>query len=252
MRRDKMKEDRGKVMDMIAEKMANEDYSWLEAVVFDLDGTLLDSAPDLAAALNLVLEMEGLSALDVDDVRYMIGAGVPKLIERGFRKQGVELDANNLDPDLLDAFLSYYDAHAADLSKVFPGTYDLIELLCNRSVRIGLCTNKPTEATRAILSSFQIEDCFDSVIGGTSGFPKKPDPAGLKACLSELGVTPAQTLYIGDSATDVKTARNGGLPVVVMSYGYERTPAHELGADLVFDSFKDLKAILEKTVKLRS
>jgi len=238
-------------MDKIAKQIAKGDYSWLEAVVFDLDGTLLDSAPDLAAALNLILEMQGLSALDVDKVGYMIGAGVPKLIERGFREHGVNLDAENLDADLLDAFLSYYDAHAADLSKVFPGTYGLIEMLCNRSVRIGLCTNKPTEATRAILSSFDIEDCFDSVVGGTSGFPKKPDPAGLKACLKELGVEASQTLYIGDSATDVKTARNAGLPVVVMSYGYEKIPARELGADLVFDNFMELQTVLEKNVKLR-
>ena len=235
----------------IAEKMKNQDYSWLEAVVFDLDGTLLDSAPDLTAALNLVLEMEGLSPLGVDSVRYMIGAGVPKLIERGFREYGVELDANNLDPDLLDAFLSYYDAHAADLSKVYPGTYGLIEMLCNKSVRIGLCTNKPTEATLAILSSFAIEDCFDSVIGGTSGFPKKPEPAGLKACLEEMGVTAEQTLYIGDSAIDVKTARNAGLPVVAMTYGYERTPAKDLGADMIADSFKELEMAMVKTLKLR-
>ena len=238
-------------MNMIAEKMNNEDYSWLEAVVFDLDGTLLDSAPDLTAALNLVLEMQGLAPLDVDKVRYMIGAGVPKLIERGFREHGVRLDAENMDADLLDAFLAYYDAHAADLSKVYPGTYDLIEFLCNRSVRIGLCTNKPTGATKEILSSFGLEDCFDSVIGGTSGFPKKPDPAGLKACLDELGVEPSQTLFIGNSATDVKTAKNAGLPVVAMSYGYERTPAHELGADLVVDSFRELQRLLEKSVKLR-
>ncbi len=235
----------------VVEKMKNEDYSWLEAVVFDLDGTLLDSAPDLTAALNLILEMEGLAPLGVDSVRYMIGAGVPKLIERGFREYGVKLDANNIDADLLDAFLSYYDAHAADLSKVYPGTYGFIEMLCNRSVRIGLCTNKPTEATLEILSSFQIEDCFDSVIGGTSGFPKKPDPAGLNACLEEMGVTPSQTLYIGDSATDIKTARNAGLPVVAMTYGYERTPAKDLGADLIADSFVELHEVIEKTAKLR-
>ena len=235
----------------VVERMKKQDYGWLEAVVFDLDGTLLDSAPDLTAALNLVLEMEGLAPLGVDSVRYMIGAGVPKLIERGFREHGVKLDAANLDSDLLDAFLSYYDAHAADLSKVYPGTYGFIEMLCNKSVRIGLCTNKPTEATLEILSSFQIEDCFDSVVGGTSGFPKKPDPAGLNACLEEMGVTASQTLYIGDSATDVKTARNAGLPVVAMSYGYERIPANELGADLVADSFKELEDVIVKTVKPR-
>ena len=238
-------------MDEIANKMKNQDYSWLEAVVFDLDGTLVDSAPDLTAALNLVLEMQGLEPLGVDSVRYMIGAGVPKLIERGFREHGVKLDANALDSDLLDAFLSYYNAHAADLSKVYPGSYGLIEMLCDRSVRIGMCTNKPTDATQEILSSFQIEDCFDSVIGGTSGFPKKPDPAGLNACLDEMGVTASQTLYIGDSAIDVKTAKNAGIPVVAMSYGYERTPAQDLGADLVLDSFKELQDLLEKTVKLR-
>ncbi len=233
------------------EKLKENDFTWLQAVIFDLDGTLVDSAPDLTAALNLVLEMEGLPPLGVDTVRYMIGAGVPKLIERGFKEHGVKLDSNNLDAELLDAFLSYYDAHAADLSKVYPGTYDLIEMLCDRSVRIGLCTNKPTKAAKEILSSFQIEDCFDAVVGGTSGYPKKPDPAGVHACLEELGVTARETLYIGDSATDVKTARNAGLPVVVMSYGYERIPARELGADMVVDDFRELQEILRGTVKIR-
>jgi len=219
---------------------------WPEAIIFDLDGTLVDSAPDLAVALDLVLEMRGLEPLEVDEVRYMIGAGVPRLIERGFRARGVEMNADSLDEELLDAFLSYYDAHSADLTKIYPGAYQLLESLAASHVKVGLCTNKPTEAAREILASFQIDDYFDSIVGGTSGFAKKPDPAGMNACLAELGVSADQALYVGDSSTDVKTARNAGLPVIVMSYGYERTPADQLGADLVIDSFIELPAAINK------
>jgi phosphoglycolate phosphatase len=218
---------------------------WPEAIVFDFDGTLIDSAPDIAAALNLVLEMKGHQPLAVDEVRFMIGAGVQKLIERGFRARGVELDADHLDDELVDAFLAYYNAHGADLTKLYPGAYALLENLSKTSVKVGLCTNKPTEATREILASFQVEDYFDSIVGGTSGFPKKPDPAGMWACLEEMGVKPWRALYVGDSMTDVKLARNAGLPVVIMSYGYERTSPRELGADLVIDHFDELSAAIE-------
>lgn len=230
-------------------KAAGRGCGWPEAIVFDFDGTLIDSAPDIAAALNLVLEMKGHRPLPVDEVRFMIGAGVQKLIERGFRARGVELDADNLDDELVDAFLVYYNAHGADLTKLFPGAYSLLENLSKTSVKVGLCTNKPTEATREILASFQVEDYFDSVVGGTSGFPKKPDPAGLWACLDEMGVKPHRALYVGDSLTDVKLARNGGLPVVVMSYGYETMPREQLGADLVIDHFDELMTAIETLKK---
>lgn len=218
---------------------------WPAAIVFDLDGTLIDSAPDIAAALNLVLEMKGHQPLDVSQVRLMIGAGVQKLIERGFRARGVELDANHLDDELVDAFLSYYNAHGADLTRLFPGAFKLLDDLSRTSVKVGLCTNKPDEATREILTSFQVVDYFDAIVGGTSGFPKKPDPAGMWACLERMGVKPQQALYVGDSVTDVTLARNAGLTIVVMSYGYEATPAHELGADMVIDHFDQLMSAIE-------
>jgi len=104
-----------------AQRLGEFDLGWVEGVVFDLDGTLIDSAPDLAVALNLVLEMKGLEPLETAQVRFMIGAGVAKLIERGFRARNVEMKADELDPELLDAFLSYYNAHADDLTKVYPG-----------------------------------------------------------------------------------------------------------------------------------
>jgi phosphoglycolate phosphatase len=230
-----------------AAKAGRLEFDWVRAVVFDLDGTLIDSAPDLAAALNLVLEMRGLEPLETAQVRFMIGAGVPKLIERGFRargERGEEVLAESLDPELLDAFLSYYNAHADDLTKVYPGVYDLLLALANLEIPVGLCTNKPIEATREILASFQIEENFASVIGGTSGFPKKPDPAGLLACVRELGARPEETLYIGDSATDVKLARNAGLPVALVSYGYEKDSVADLDADLVVDRLEEIIAAL--------
>lgn len=225
--------------------MADKTGSWPRAVIFDLDGTLIDSAPDLGAALNLVLEMDGLAPLPVETVRLMIGAGVPKLIQRGFRAHGVEEVKDDDLEELVTAFLAYYDAHASDLTKLYPGAYRMLCDLGKSPVKIGLCTNKPTEASRSILRDFHIEGYFDAIIGGTSGFPKKPDPACVNACMSELGSDVSSTVYIGDSETDVATARNAGIPIIAMSYGYTAMPADKLGADHVIDSLSDVPEAIE-------
>ena len=211
-----------------------------DAVIFDLDGTLIDSAPDLAAALNLVLELRGLVALPVEKVRLMIGAGVPKLIERGFAARGVALDMAEIEASLLTPFLDYYNAHTTDLTTLYPGAAKALEFFGGQGVKMGMCTNKPTEAARQILDELGVGNHFHTVLGGSSGFPKKPDPAVVHACLQEMDASVDTAFYIGDSETDVETARNANLPIVVVADGYTATPVNALGGDVAIDTLHDL------------
>ncbi len=219
----------------------------LDTIVLDLDGTLVDSAPDLAHALNTILEKHGgHPAHSVSAVRNMIGAGVPKLIERGLRAHGADSSPEVVE-SLLPDMLAYYTDNATNETNLYPGAENLLRFLKGRGIAVALCTNKPTEVTKVILHNLGVEDYFDIVIGGTSGFPKKPDPASLLSIMSELGTTPERTGMVGDSGHDVESARNAGLKkVAVMSYGYTKTPAQELGADLVFDSFDELVSLMSQ------
>ena len=217
---------------------------WPRAVIFDLDGTLIDSAPDLAGSLNAVLEADGLSAVTLEQVRLMIGNGVPKLIERGFAAQGrilPEADIAQRTP----RFMEIYFARATQETVLYPGVMDCLRALTTRGVRIGLCTNKPTDVSTQILRDLGVANHFDAVVGGTSGYAKKPDPEPMLACLKDLGATPAQALYIGDSETDVKTARNAGIAMIAVADGYTATPVDELGADGHVATLEDIVGVID-------
>jgi phosphoglycolate phosphatase len=219
--------------------------SWPQAIVFDLDGTLVDSAPDLADALNNTLDRYFAQPLPVADVRLMIGAGVPKLIERGIAAHGGSADEYEIEERLVPDFMAHYLANATNKTLLYPGAMDLLQSLTARSIKIGLCTNKPTDVSTQILSDLGVGDFFSAIVGGTSGYPKKPDPASMHACLSELGVGTRETLYVGDSATDVKLAANVGLPVVLVRGGYTKEPVEELGGNLVVDSLSEINQAIE-------
>lgn len=219
---------------------------WPSAIVFDLDGTLIDSVPDLAGSLNMLLEREaGLAPLPMDDVRVMIGNGVPKLIERGLRAHGEPHDAERIEA-LFPKFMEIYLSRATQDTALYPGGADILQAYSKAGVKLGLCTNKPTDVSELILRDLGVRDLFGSVVGGTSGYAKKPDPEPMMACLEQLGVTADQALFVGDSIADVKTARNANLPVVVMSYGYTSTPAAELGGDLVIDRLDQIPQAIEQ------
>ena len=212
---------------------------WPEAVIFDLDGTLVDSAPDLAGALNTLLQAQGHPALPEDDIRLMIGAGVPKLISRGLAAHGIDLSEADIEA-LTPKFLEIYAKRATEKTRLYPGGLETLQTLRDAGKRLGICTNKPTEVTRQILEELDVAGYFASVVGGTSGYAKKPDPAPMHAVLGALSVRAEAALMVGDSPADVGTARAAGMPVVAMSYGYSTTPAAELGADLVLDHLGDV------------
>jgi len=220
------------------------------AVVWDLDGTLVDSAADLATALNALLIEQGQHTHAVDQVRPMIGHGVAKLIERGFRASGAPLGADELDA-LVPRFMTLYTACATNQTQLVADARDVLEHFYHAGVPQGLCTNKPAGVTRQILQALDITGFFRSVIGGDSTAARKPDPLPLQTCLQELGAEPARALMIGDSGADVGAATAAGVPVLLVPDGYTGEPAESLGADWVVARLADVPALFPPPSPLR-
>jgi len=210
------------------------------AVVFDLDGTLVHSAPDLHAALNRLMADEGRRALDLQEVVLMIGDGVPKLVERGFKATG-DLPGEDHLSGAIERFLADYEIHATVLTKLFPAVADTLTALKNRDCRLGVCTNKPEAATLEILTELGIRDRIDAVVGGdTLDGIRKPDARHLQAVLERLGVAPEDAVMVGDNPNDVASARNAGVRVIAVSFGYSRVAPENLGADRLIDGYGEL------------
>ncbi|MDZ5695819.1 phosphoglycolate phosphatase [Chelativorans sp. M5D2P16] len=213
------------------------------AVLFDLDGTLIDSAPDITAAANELLELYGLPPLTLTQVRSMIGEGVKKLVERAFAASGVPLSQDRLE-EANRAMAGIYARHLTGLTELMPGAAETLAQLHASGIRLGLVTNKPQLAARSILLHFHLAERFGAIVGGDAVVRGKPSPDPLLFALEQLGVPPEEALMVGDSATDVAAARAAGVPVVVMRGGYTRVPVEELDADLVCEGLADLPAAL--------
>jgi phosphoglycolate phosphatase len=214
------------------------------AAVFDLDGTLVDSVPDLAAALNRVLAEAGLPPQPLPAVARMVGHGVARLVERGFAAAGAPLDLAAL-PRWVDRFLHFYAEDLSTLTRPFPGVPEALEALAAAGWRLGVCTNKPTRLAEGLLDALGLAPRFAAVVGGDVAPERKPHPAPVRMTLDRLGVPAAAAVFIGDSETDVLTARAAGLPVVLVRHGYTAMPPEALGADAVVDGLSDVPALLE-------
>ncbi|NNJ66312.1 MAG: phosphoglycolate phosphatase [Xanthomonadales bacterium] len=221
------------------------------AVVWDLDGTLVDSAADLAKALNELLLENGQHSHSVEKVRTMIGAGVAKLIERGFRAAGAPVDASRRDA-MVPRFMELYTACATETTQLVPHAREALEYFYHAGVKQGLCTNKPFTVTRLIVSTLDISGFFSSIVGGDSTAARKPHPLPLLTCLEELETRPEDAVMVGDSGADVGSARAAGVPVILVPDGYTGEPAVSLGADYVVGSLADLPGSMPRRPLQRS
>ncbi len=214
------------------------------ALIFDLDGTLIDSAPDLHAAAERLLQPLGRRHLSVNEVALFIGDGVPKLVERCFEATGKKPPESEFQAHVA-TFIADYEPRSAELTTAYPGAIAAVKALREKGIKTVICTNKPYGATMEILKKLDLAPLFDAVIGGDS-LPgiKKPDPRHLEAGLAAINADKAAAAMVGDNANDVAASHALGIPVVLLSHGYTKTPTRELGAEAVIDHFDELEAAL--------
>ncbi|MFC3691908.1 phosphoglycolate phosphatase [Chenggangzhangella methanolivorans] len=216
-------------------------------VVFDLDGTLVETAPDLIAALTVSLAADGAPPLPYEQGRDLIGAGARALVERGLEAAGRRLEKSRVD-ELHAIFLEHYGAHIADESRPYPGCLEALDRLRASGAKLAVCTNKVERLARQLLDTLEMTDKFDVIVGGDTFPTSKPDPQSLLGAIQRAGGDVARAVMVGDAFTDVGAAKNAGVPVVVMSFGYTVTPPHELGGDVVIDHFDELEGAIAALV----
>ncbi len=208
-------------------------------IVFDLDGTLIDSAPDIHATANVVLADEGLAGFDLPTVRGFVGRGVPHLVDSLLKAHGID------DPvraaRMAENLVARYE-DAVTLTRPYPGVEPALRALQAAGHRLGVCTNKPLAPARAVLRHLALDRCFEVVLGGDSGLPRKPDPAPLFETLRRMGGGPAA--YVGDSEVDAATAQAADLPFFLFTEGYRKAAADTLPHRALFSDFADLPGLI--------
>ena len=208
-----------------------------DLVMFDLDGTLIDSAPDLNAALNELLATDGLGPVTLDQTRTFIGNGVRKLVERAYVACGLPLDAAGL-AEKVERMLPIYKRHLVALTVPIPGAFAALDALRDEGRKLALVTNKPTPAIAEILRHFGIDGHFTAVVGAEAGHAPKPAPDMLLAAMRIAGVEAGRSVMVGDGAADVGGARAAGAPVIVLAGGYG--PEQASGGDAAISGMNEL------------
>jgi phosphoglycolate phosphatase len=214
----------------------------MAAVIFDLDGTLVDSAPDIHAAVNRLLADVAEAALSAETVKSFIGNGVPTLVARVLAACGHGPDPAR-QADWQAGFLRHYEAESATLTQLYPGVTEALSALDKKGHQLALCTNKPELPARKILRAFGLDGFFPVVIGGDSLPQRKPDPAPLLAAAAGLE---GPVLFVGDSEVDAETALAAQVPFLLFTEGYRRAPVHALPHAARFGRFSDLPALVAR------
>jgi phosphoglycolate phosphatase len=220
------------------------------AFVFDLDGTLVDTAADLLDALNWLLSGCGRRPVTPAEVGSLVGQGARAMLAEAMRRTGEPLPQDKLD-GLFVEYIARYREHVADKSLPYAGVEATLRTLSANGARLGVLTNKPQELAEPLLAKLDLAQYFRTIHGAGRFSYTKPDARVFHHVLDELGGVGSGAAMIGDSATDVATARAAGVPVVLLSYGYTTAPARTLGADIVIDDFTDLPGVLERLVSER-
>ena len=214
------------------------------AYIFDLDGTLVDTAPDLLAATNAVLADAGRATVDPETLRHMVGFGARSLISQAFAATGEPAAEADL-PALVDNFVSHYRQNIAAESRPFPGVERTLAELAGVA-RLGVLTNKPQPLADILLPALKLDRFFAAIHGAGRLDVAKPDARVFHHVVEDLGGMGTGAVMIGDSATDVATARAARVPVILVTYGYTPVPAAELGGDAVTDDFTEIPALAKK------
>jgi phosphoglycolate phosphatase len=214
-------------------------------IVFDLDGTLVDTAPDLISTLNLILGREGLPAVPYEDARKMIGGGARGLIEKALKAEGRNGSKAELDR-LFAGFIDYYAAHIADLSRPFPALESALDRLAADGRRLAVCTNKLEWLSVRLLETLQMTRYFSAICGQDTFGMQKPDPEVLRRTILRAGGDPTRAIMVGDSGTDIRTARAATIPVIAVDFGYSEVPIASLKPDRLIGSFTDLPAAIQE------
>jgi phosphoglycolate phosphatase len=214
-------------------------------IAFDLDGCLVDTAPDLIGTLNAILAEHGHPGLPLESARTVIGHGARAMLSRGFQAVGETLDPAKMDT-LFAHFIELYVARIDRESRPYPGVAETLDGLAAAGARLVVCTNKRTDLSLALLDSLDLTRRFADVMGPDKAGAAKPDPRHLIAAIQAAGGSADRALMVGDASTDVGAAVAAGVPVVAVSYGYSDVPPAELGADALIDSFAELPPIARR------
>ena len=213
-----------------------------DVIAFDLDGTLADTAPDLAAALNHTLTALGRPIVEPESVRHLVGHGAKALLRKGLAESG------DVDESLIEQgfpiYLDYYAANICVGTTLYPALDDAMDALTARGVKLAICTNKPERLTHALLEALGWTGRFNAIVGADTLPVRKPDPLPLHEAIARAGG--GRAAFVGDSIVDAETARAAGVPFVAVSFGFSDRPVDQLGADAVIDSYTELVAVLER------
>ena len=210
-------------------------------IVFDLDGTLIDTAPDLIDTLNVLFAREGLPAVPYDTARNLIGGGARAMIARGLVAEGRIAAPADLER-MFAEFIAHYSEHVADRSRPFPGLTDALDALEADGFRFAVCTNKLENLSLRLLDALKLTGRFAAICGQDTFGIQKPDPEVLRKTIAAAGGDASRAIMVGDSITDIRTARAAGVPVVAVDFGYTERPVTELGPDRIISQFAELPA----------
>ena len=223
----------------------------IRTVVFDLDGTLVDTAPDLISALNFVLGREGLPPVPLQSARNLIGAGARRMIERGLELEGRVADLDDI-ARLMDVFVDYYSAHIADASRPFDGLENALDDLQALGYRLAVCTNKLEGLSKLLLDRLGLSARFSAICGADTFGISKPDPAILRQTVARAGGALSHAIMVGDAGPDIGVARRAGVPVIGVEFGYTEVPIADLKPDRLISHMQQLPAAVEALMLARN
>jgi phosphoglycolate phosphatase len=212
-------------------------------IVFDLDGTLVDTAPDLIATLNTILAGEGFRPVDFAAARNMVGGGARHMIERGLKAEGLTPGVAEVER-MCGEFIAHYAAHIADHSRPFPGVEAALDELARGGCRLAVCTNKLEWLSRRLLDALRLTDRFAAICGADTFGVQKPDAAILHGTIARAGGNADEAIMIGDAITDIAVARAAGIAVVAVDFGYSETPVAALAPDRIVSAFDRLPEVV--------